>query len=324
MFGILRPARETLSNDSLRAYGSLYCNLCGSLSEIYGVSARAFVVYDIVSLAWMFQGGDALSQRFVRNNCLRGGSWFPVTNEAGALDEFLSAISILICGIKVEDDVRDGGSRLARATQWAFRSRFEEAERNLNRLRFPVDALWEALENQRALEARNESDLQAASEPTAACYGLVSTWIARFSGNHTSAATALEIGRALGRLIYLVDAFVDRHSDVGHGYNPLLVDQRGRAMASAETRLQEFGQTLRSEVECLVKHYNEAGDPVGKRCRSLLEGLIGPVKCDRQSVILNLSCLVPCGEAFVSVTSENVCNTIGCCCCLCVCCSLSQ
>ena len=77
MFGILKPDSRLIPPFERTRYSKLYCNLCGSLSESYGVSTRLLAAYDLVTLAWLFGDRDEWPERFRRLNCMRGGTFLP-------------------------------------------------------------------------------------------------------------------------------------------------------------------------------------------------------------------------------------------------------
>src|SRR5688572_19460958 len=110
MFGILKPDLQLASSAARTQYSALYCNLCGHLSEAYGISSRLLTAYDLVTLVWLLTDGDNDVHRFRRVNCLRGGTFRPRSAHRSARDRLAAALSVIMCDVRLADDVQDRDS----------------------------------------------------------------------------------------------------------------------------------------------------------------------------------------------------------------------
>ncbi len=227
MFGFLSAPCSGCSGQNHSIYQSHFCGLCNRLRQDYGLPMRFLVNRDATFLSLL---GNALGERPavpVRATCCNPlGKPRQLVQEGDAVSY---AAAVTMCGLraKLDDEVTD---RRFRPARFAFRgvrgilSRpISRAEMFLNQHGFPVDAVRGNLSEQSSVEqqavSRRDPDLDALSFPSAFAFGKI------VAHSSEQARDALELmGNSLGRLIYTLDAFVDRKRDQKTGqFNPFLL-----------------------------------------------------------------------------------------------------
>jgi len=229
----------------------------------------------------------------------------------------MAALSCYAVAVKLNDDLRDHPTRRVRLLRALYANTFDRARSELVRLGFPVSELEEAVAQQDVVERSGTGELDEASEPTGRAYAIV----ARFLAPAWLATKPTEqVGEALGRCVYVIDAYRDIQSDDGVSYNPLCC---GRS--SAESQLSSRRRKARAYIaDRLAAARNSLND-----CTSILQGrwpsierrVRSLVGLEPATVTLNATCCIPCGDGAV-VADDSECALVFCgcfCCASCVC-----
>lgn len=313
MFGFLRPDLTELGKAERLAYASTYCNLCGHLRGKYDVKSRWLVVHDLACLSWLIN--DCIEFPLLRLNCVRGGARRAVGTTGPW--SFLASMSALAVGIKLEDDREDGGGRVSRALSRWFGNTVARAEANLDTNGFPLNSLRQSLQSHRAVEARGEANLDQAASATGQCYGMAAAHLAELSEERLPVEDARVVGDGLGRAVYVLDAMRDFRLDrKSEQYNPLCLQ--------ADPDIMELPDKLREEaVTYIASCLNPAREIFASNqsrqrmwhavTRTIARLAAGP----KQSVVLQSTICVPCGDGVVVGNSEDCCQSAcGLACCL--------
>ena len=236
MFGFLRGARDN------RAYRQIYAGCCGFQHAWMGLETLPLLSYEAVFLYLI--AVDA--RRFARPDqaavtCCRlrrsGDRLHAVDPEVA---RFCAAFGLLLARIKLDDDVRDDRSLLARFARWRLRSRFARAFQYFHSLEPGFeDRVRSHIDRHLELEqSSTRLPMECYAEPTAAAFGHVFRLFHRVfdppapptasSSSAPSVPAAVapqwleDLGRAIGRAIIGFDCAVDWESDRRRGrYNPL-------------------------------------------------------------------------------------------------------
>lgn len=321
MFGILKPDRSLLDDGERWRHASTYCNLCGLLGSRYAYKSRMLVVHDIATLWWLLEQPEQEAERpLAIANCVWGGSsrlrLYGLTDN----QRFLSALSAYTIGVKVADDLADGGTVRTKLADRLYGDDFDQARSELVELGFDVDALEGILARQREIEDRGEVNFEAAAEPTAQAYGLVARSMAARLNSNYSCDDAGRVGEFLGRAVYLVDAVRDYRRDFGRSYNPLCL--------SAGSRERKLPQSLRHEVLTFIgQGLNRGREIVTGVAEDLRRSwhaveralLVAAGVRDHRSVTLYINCFFPCGGGVVQASDGDCVEYLKCCCCCVVC-----
>ena len=213
MFGYVIPDAQSLDADQLRLYRSLYCGLCRQLSKRYGMHARMLLSYDVTFLLLTLEALDGSCR-----TCFARCPWHLGKKRCCAEGEnvsYCADISIILGYLNIEDDLRDGSRLLPRLLLRLFgnaynkaRARQPPADENIRRC---LASLTEA-------ESVNEPNPDV---PANICGRLLESV---FAVN----PKARDLGYALGRAVYIMDAACDFKKDIKRKrYNPLIRFKRG-------------------------------------------------------------------------------------------------
>lgn len=225
MFGYVRPALDSLSQEQRDAYQSAYCGLCHAMGRRHGFLARLTLQYDFTFLAILLSAG-AGEEGCVRRRCPVHPFRRPRACAAGAQMDAAADQSVILTWHKLSDDVEDHGF-FAGLPYRAARRVFRRAYRRAAQVQPAFDAqVRGGLSRLRALEEERSPQLDRAADA--------------FAGILACSAQALPEARDrrvmeqllyhVGRWIYLMDAWDDLEEDGRRGrYNPLDARFEGRA-----------------------------------------------------------------------------------------------
>lgn len=218
MFGYVRPLKAELKCKEFDYFKSVYCGLCHTLGERYGLPARFVLNYDLTFFTVVLlalQGGTASEKRTclaspLRAKCVACGS--------EVLD--LSAdLTVLLYYHKLTDTVEDAawlksiGVRLLR--RW-LRARFRKAERFRPVLSKTIE---DSLSRLRAMEEARCDSIDRVADPFAQ---ILSGAVVEAGLDERTTRVLAEMFYQIGRWIYIIDACDDFPQDQQtHGYNPI-------------------------------------------------------------------------------------------------------
>lgn len=297
MFGLLRPTHDAHSRTLPASYRSVYCDLCAVLAWQYGLKARPLIVHDLAAVGWLLESPDAPAAVFPRTNCLRGGtrSVRPAERQPPNRTRLLAALSCYAVAVKLRDDLNDEPSWRVRALHSLYARTFARADRDLVRLGFPLEQLEGALAQQEQIERQNTADLDVASEATGRAYATVARCLAATSPSGASVETAFAIGNALGRCVYVIDAYRDIETDHGVSYNPLCCgDSRSGTRLSARRR--EARAYVAAQLRLVGDSVNEPTGSLGSRWPAIEHRLRRLVGLEPKPVTLNAVICIPCDD----------------------------
>lgn len=214
MFGYILPDYGALSEEDRSSFQSAYCGLCKTLRDRYGLFSGITVSYDLTFVAILLaslKDEDADTReircpvRPLRKREARRGETL----------DYAADLNLMLTYYKLLDDWEDDGSRLAKAGAEFLKTNVKKAE-----------ALWPAqsnairvwLEEIRDIERSGQKGLDAPANSTGRMMG---TLLSHDCGSLSELLS--DLGGALGRFIYTMDAYCDLDGDRKHGrYNPLI------------------------------------------------------------------------------------------------------
>ncbi|MBR3241415.1 MAG: hypothetical protein IKF90_01775 [Parasporobacterium sp.] len=206
MFGYIVPNYKELSKEELIRYRTFYCGLCSSLRKNCGIAGRFSLTYDLTFLSILLSSLYMPSEHIAKERCLLHPLYrhFYIANK---LVDYAADMNVLLVYHKLEDNILDDKSILAVQSEKVYRESFEqivsvypEKEKNLV---YHLDALRKA-------ESSDSFSLDAASNIFAAIMREVFLVYPSDRWNQDLGKMA----EALGRFIYLLDAFDDYKKDV--------------------------------------------------------------------------------------------------------------
>ncbi len=254
MFGFLRPTTWN------REYRQAYARCCQFQHLHFGARSLPFLSYEAVLLyqhaadAGLISGPPAGT----RTCCRLQTDHRSLRAQDAAVGQYCAAVGLLLAGIKLDDDVRDDGSWMARWIRWGLRKPLRRAGalfRSLDsRFEDHVDGY---ITQHLALEKTGEAvDLDRYAQPTAEAFGYVFGLMPANYGLESQRPLFNEVGRHVGAAIIAFDCAVDWNRDRRRSrFNPLpdlpatedaLTKSRYHLARAAEGCLTAFGGRSRS------------------------------------------------------------------------------
>lgn len=268
MFGYVRAVTAVLSEGEKRRYEGVYCGLCRTLGNRYGLAARFILNYDFVFLA-MLLGEEGSGQALPCCPCpihpwKKKHCWVGSPALDTAADE-----SVILTWWKLRDTLQDGswkerikGFLACLMLKRAYR---KAAERQPDFSRTVQDCLKE-------LHRMEEENLPSLDRPADTFARILQGAATELKPPARSRAVS-QILYHVGRWIYLADAWDDLAEDRKQGsYNPILA----RFGDGAEQQEDYLRETMRvslgladtafsllewGEWESLLHHILKAGLP---------------------------------------------------------------
>lgn len=215
MFGFVVANTEKLSPEQLLRYRALYCGLCRKIGERHGECARIALTYDLVFLAIVLSSvydGEILKQE--KDTCVA----HPTQKKDYIYDSFTdyaSDMNIALAYYNYLDDWQDDKSIKARLQAHLLGKGMHTAKQLYPR---QIHCVEQCLHDLHEAERRDESD----PEIPANIFGTLLGELFRYEETELG-DRLFDFGCALGRFIYLMDAFVDLKKDIKkQKYNPLV------------------------------------------------------------------------------------------------------
>ncbi len=215
MFGHIQVNVQALSDADKTRYRSVYCGLCRTLGQKYGLSSRLALSYDFTFLILLLSSLYEPEQEQGTGRCAP----HPMSKHQYSVDiftEYAADMTVALTYFKCIDDWNDDknlAKRLYAAT----------LHRHYTKVKGKWPAQCTAIEQSLQLLTKLEREGEANPDTAANCCGrFMSEIFAPYSDNWTGYLKA--IGYGLGKFIYLADAACDFDKDKkSGGYNPLLL-----------------------------------------------------------------------------------------------------
>ena len=214
MFGYVITNKPELKIREFARYKGIYCGLCQSLKEQYGRTGQMTLTYDMTFLVLLLSSLYEPSEQTKQKRCLvhpAKKQWM-IRNE---ITEYAADMNILLAYYKLRDDISDNNSFKARIAQIPFLRRAakirkkyptlcETVKIQLMRLSFLENENCDCIDKAAGEFAKLLESIFAEKEPALA-----------------------PLGFAMGRLVYMLDAYDDMDKDLkNHSYNPANLQYR--------------------------------------------------------------------------------------------------
>ena len=229
MFGYVTANWRELEKDQQDRYGSIYCGICRQIRIQSGQIARLGLSYDMAFLALLLMSLYEPEEESGKNRCLihplKRHSWVdnPYIRYSADMNVALAYYNCL-------DDWQDDGSVPSKTMANLLEKHLTEIE---NRWPRQCAAIRNCLQKLSELEKANCSN---PDEP-AGVFGELMGELLVYEED-LWAPSLRQMGHALGRFIYLMDAALDYDKDAKKGkYNPYLAMGTGKDPARWEEYL---------------------------------------------------------------------------------------
>ena len=212
MFGYVTVNREKLTKEQMARFRRVYCGVCSCLNEKCGGRGRFTLSYDAAFLALtlsaLYEPEEKRSSAVCGAHPLRKQEY-----EVSAMTDYAADVNIILFYYSLMDSWEDDRNRLKKqCADWlepAFRAACERRRELAAVIRKELIALKEA-EKERVTEI----------DTAAGCFGRLLGRVFAYRDD-LWAGTLYRMGDALGRFIYLMDAWTDARRDKKCGaYNP--------------------------------------------------------------------------------------------------------
>ena len=244
VFGFVVADAGALSEEEKERYRAVYCGLCLALRDRYGQLSRACLTYDLTFFVLLCNSLHEPAETQGASHCMMHPTpAAPRPWARSAWTDYAADLSVALAYHKVLDDVADDGDLKARAAERLLAGAYEQARTRIPEQCAEIERTMAAI---RAIEEAGRSNADALSggagtacdspfsadatdavlafDPDAAANEFGRMLGRLFAHNQGFwAETMEELGRGLGRFIYLMDAAVDFADDTASGsYNPFV------------------------------------------------------------------------------------------------------
>ena len=217
MLGNIAPFTPALSRREKDRYSTFYCGLCKTLGKRYGVFSRFLLSYDMAFTAMVYDGINGFQARWNNEGCFANPfkKKTVAKNSPGAA--FAADVMFLLAYHKLADNIND--EKLLKKAACIclypyFRMKYSRAKKRQPTLARCIES---ECKKQLRLE-KSGADIDSLRRPTSNMTRRIMLECAAESGNKAAAG---QFGFFLGRVIYLLDALLDRPQDEAEGrFNP--------------------------------------------------------------------------------------------------------
>lgn len=241
MYGYVSINRETLSKEDYARFRAAYCGLCRTLSARFGQLSRLTLSYDMTVMQLLLSSLYETAEETGRERCperiVR-----PHEYVCGECADYAADMSIILAYYKSLDDLSDEPKRRSPIPRRQLERSFAAVQARYPQKCAAVDALFR--ESSR-LERKEPDNIDALANCTGGIIAALYAWREDFFSPLLE-----QMARALGRFIYLMDAYEDLDGDVRHGRpNPL------RALSAHADYEQEMRQILMMEMDACTSAF---------------------------------------------------------------------
>ncbi len=218
MLGYVTIGKNHLSTENYQRYRAYYCGICKSIGRRCGQLSRMTLSYDAVFLAMILSALEPSDQVTAEEHCIIHPVEKRMVVKEAAVD-YAADVMVILAYHKFLDDWKDEKSMLSLAGKTALRGAYRRLEQKYPEICGKVET---ALENLSRLEQENCGQTDLVAEAFADVMEPLFTGYSAAVTNQQSRRVLGELGRCLGRWIYIIDALDDYEKDVEkNNYNPL-------------------------------------------------------------------------------------------------------
>lgn len=249
MFGFVVADVENLSAEEKKIYGAYYCGLCHALKDNYGNKLRLTLNYDLTFLYLFLSSYFHLNDEAISFKC--GLHPFSPKNKiVNGIADYCASMNVLLSSYKLMDDINDDGSVKAKMMLSSLKPALKKAEE-----KYPqkAEAIKASLNEIFEAEKRDEHNADVPAES----FGTVMAELFDINNNDP---LLYELGKRLGRVVYIMDAAIDLKGDLKKcRYNPLV-----------ETDSANFQQIL----TILLSECTETYDKMDTENKGIIENVL--------------------------------------------------
>lgn len=230
MFGYITASVDMLSQEEKNRYGAVYCGLCYALKERHGQISRLTLNYDMTLLILVLSSLYEPEEQSWESRCIM----HPSKKRSfcrNKITDYAADINLLLGWWNCMDDWEDEKklARLGYAT--LVKSKCKALEQQYPRQSRAIR------ENLKRLK-EYEDGQQVSADKAAECFGDLMGELFVYKEDDYWAGTLRQMGRGLGRFIYIMDACIDYPEDEKKNRpNPLRALGSGQRDRDGDTQL---------------------------------------------------------------------------------------
>lgn len=271
MFGYVLVDKPSLRIREYDYYRATYCGLCHTMGKCTGCVSRLTLSYDMTFFVLLRESIDGVKVEIEEKRCVRHPVKKRKTVSQNPQLEYCAYVGAILTSGKLEDDINDerGAKRLLVRMIKAFLSTM--GGRSDKALPLIADFVSQRLAELSEIEKRKTVSID---EP-ADVFGELMAKILSYGFEGEKMLVAREIGKRIGRWIYIADALDDYESDAKSGsYNPFVLLYGGEQFS--EDNIISISSMLEAELALAL---------------SALDLLDGDPDKNRSEIIRNILCL---------------------------------
>lgn len=244
MFGYVKVNSPELKVREYELYKGAYCGLCRSMGKCTGQCSRLSLSYDFTFLVMLRIALSNTEISFSQRRCLAHPLKKRNVMERNAQLDLCAHSSAILGYHKVKDDLCDehGLKRLRARLYYPLVKHWRKKS-----LRAGYAELDERISDSLARLAELEKQKKSSVDEPAAIFGEILADITSFGFEGKEQRIARELGRSVGKWVYIVDALDDCDEDRAKGrYNPFLLLYGNRLPSGEE--LQSIADAAKLEL----------------------------------------------------------------------------
>lgn len=215
MFGFVRPYLADLSEEEKSRYRAVYCGLCRTLNDQYGLMGRIGLNYDMTFLTLLLNSLYEPEETTEEKYCVP----HPVKKHRETVTGYTgyaAAMTVALAYHKALDDWEDEKKTSGRVYAGMLKKHYQAVRAQWPR---QCRSIEENIGSIRQIEASSEAQPEQAAEYTGRMIGCIFAVKEDFFQDQVR-----WLGHSLGKFIYMMDAAVDHDRDRKKGcYNPLIL-----------------------------------------------------------------------------------------------------
>ncbi len=254
MFGYVKPIVAELKVKEYEIYKSIYCGLCVALGKNTSCISRLTLSYDFVFLALVRMALAKECGNIEKHRCIA----HPTKKRSVVVNssqlEYCARVSALLTYWKLRDDIDDekGTKRLRAYVLLPAASSMRKRALSKGGLETLDDMIGEKLRSLSKLETDKIYSPDAAAE----IFGEIMAETFSFGLEPPNSRIAFEIGRHIGRFVYISDAADDLNEDLeNERYNPFRIagESDDKVLEGFELRKEALRTSLLMELSAVER-----------------------------------------------------------------------
>ena len=269
MFGYVVVNKPSLRIKEYDYYKATYCGLCHAMGKCTGCISRLTLSYDMTFFALLRETLQGTEVQFKSKRCIRHPIKRVPTVEINPELEYCSYLSGILTAGKIADNISDekGIKRaLASVLQLVFSKMDRESSENLPDLALIVD------KKLAELDEIQEKKIPSIDVP-ANIFGELMAEALAYGLEDDKKLIALQIGKRLGRWIYIADALDDYESDRNSGsYNPFVLLYNGEDFT--EDNIISISKMLEAELALALSAIDLLDNDADKNRSEIIKNIL--------------------------------------------------